>query len=105
MRGLALNGATAAATVAVNVAMVFLLVQTGQAVNSLRVFRGDYDAVFAISAAAIGLTQLAWVLPAIVLLRKRQPVAAGIAIGASITFLLNAVFVGGLAVLCGGYLK
>lgn len=50
----------------------------------------------------IGVTQIVWVLPAIVLTRKRVWLTGGIVIGAAITLLLNGACFG---TMCGGVLR
>jgi hypothetical protein len=56
---------------------------------------------FLVSPIAIGISQLAYMLPAIIIARKRKETekAQGLIIGASVTFLLNAACFGAFALL------
>jgi hypothetical protein len=103
VRGLVLAGLVALGTLLVNVLFAGSLAGTSSLLARQHgTMSNEVGGIFFWAAIGIGVTQLVWVLPAIVLTRKRAWLAGGIAIGAALTLLLNGACFGAL---CGGYLK
>lgn len=103
MRDLALAGLVAVVTVVVNLLFAFVLLASGSVMNENGRIGPQLASAFMLAAGFIGVSQLAWVAPAIVLARKQRWLAGGMAIGAALTLLLNGILAGGVYVLCANF--